>query len=78
MMHGANPDRSDRLKRVLDVLRAHPHGISSINLQEQAQTVAPGTCVSELRRAGYHVRCEYLMRKLNGSKVYIYTLGEAP
>jgi len=77
-MHAARPETSDRLRRVLDVLRAHPHGISSINLQEQAQTVAPGTCVSELRRAGYTIRCEYLMRKDNGSKVYIYTLGDAP
>jgi hypothetical protein len=77
-MHAASPDKSERLKRVLDVLRAHPHGISSINLQEQAETVAPGTCVSELRRAGYPIKCEYLMRKANGSKVYIYTIGEAP
>jgi hypothetical protein len=78
MMHAARPDKSERLKRVLEVLRAHPYGVSSLNLQEQAQTVAPGTCVSELRRAGYAIRCEYLMRKDNGSKVYIYSLGETP
>lgn len=77
MIHAGNPASSLRLRRVLDVLRAAgSRGVTSLELQERASTVAPGTCVSELRASGLVVECAYEGRA-DGRKVYRYTLRES-
>ena len=56
-MHHARVEHSSRLQRVLDeLLDGLEH--SSLELAMGAGTVAPGTCVSELRANGYAIRCE--------------------
>lgn len=66
-MNAARIERSDRLQRVLQVLTALPRP-SSLEIQEIARVTAPGTCVSELRHAGYRVEC----KKERG--IFYYTL----
>lgn len=68
-MHHAKAEKSYRLQRVLESLRSHPRGISSMTLIRTAQVVAPGTAVSELRQQGYDIKCvrkgpiwEYMLR----------------
>lgn len=67
-MNAAKVEKSYRLGRVLEALRNHPDGISSMTLIRVAQVVAPGTAVSELRHQGYNIDC-----KRTGS-VWIYKL----
>jgi hypothetical protein len=57
-MNAAKLEKSYRLQRVLDQLRCHPNGISSMTLIRNAQVVAPGTVVSELRHQGYDIDCK--------------------
>lgn len=56
-MNAAKVEKSYRLQRVLDALRSHPEGISSMTLIRVAQVVAPGTAVSELRHQGHNIVC---------------------
>ena len=75
-MHAARPSRSPRLMRVLRLLsdgREH----SSREIQQGADTVAAGTCVSELRAAGYEVEC----RRKDGPgrrPVWLYRMPSPP
>jgi len=57
-MHAARAEKSYRLQRVLEALRSHPKGISSMTLIRVAQVVAPGTVVSELRHQGFDIQCK--------------------
>ena len=75
-IHAADPARSPRLMRVLRVLsdgREH----SSRELQERADTVAAGTCVSELRAAGYDVSCRRAARA-GRRPVWLYSMPSPP
>jgi len=57
-MHAANLEKSDRLQRVLKVLtRRGKHGATSMELIRLASTVAPNSCVAELRQQGYNITC---------------------
>ena len=57
-MNAARIEKSYRLQRVLAELRNHPEGISSMTLIRNAQVVAPGTVVSELRHQGFEISCK--------------------
>lgn len=58
-MHAAKLETSDRLQRVMGVLRAvGTQGVTSWTLMQVAQVVAPATCVSELRRQGHQINCK--------------------
>lgn len=71
--HAANADKSTRLQRVLAVLKDGGRiGVTSRDLMTKANVVAPGTCVSELRRNGYVILCELLTTYGDGTKVYLY------
>ena len=73
--HAANVEKSTRLQRVLRTLKeAGRTGVSSRDLMLKANVVAPGTCVSELRKSGYVVDCDLLVVYKDGAKVYKYTL----
>ena len=74
-MHAADPSRSRRLLRVLRVL-ADGREHSSRDIQERADTVAAGTCVSELRAAGYEVRCRQETR--DGRRRWLYRMPCPP
>ena len=57
-IHAARMNHSDRLARVFALLRMRGvHGVTSRDLANIAQTVAPGTCVSELRANGCKIKC---------------------
>lgn len=78
--HAANVDHSSRLQRVLRVLHeAGTSGVTSRDLMLKANVVAPGTCISELRRSRYVIDCDLKSIYEDGTKVYSYKLlGRLP
>lgn len=75
-MHAAKVEKSYRLTRVLMAIKKRRIlGISSWDLMQEAQTVAPGTCVSELRKAGHIIHCKSETNPLTGTRIYRYTYG---
>ena len=64
-----------RLQRVLSAITfAGSDGITSLDLQVQSRTVAPGTCCSELRKLGYDIRC-YPVGRVEDAVSFKYWLG---
>lgn len=77
--HAASPDKSERLKRILTYLRGcGERGATSWELMTECRTVAIATCISELRHAGYNVRCDYERKAEGGGSVWRYRLIETP
>ena len=58
-MHSANADKSARLARTLEVLRAFPEGATTWDIQCLTNSMAPSTDVAGLRQNGYDVICKY-------------------
>lgn len=78
--HAATIEKSKRLQRVLRVLsEAGSNGVTSRDLMLKANVVAPGTCISELRRSRYVIDCDLKSIFADGTKVYSYKLlGRLP
>lgn len=58
-MNAAKLERSERLQRVLTLLKNYPTmGVTSMEIIVGAQVVAPATVVSELRHQGYNINCQ--------------------
>lgn len=75
-MHAAKLDRSPRLARVLDALRANPSGLTTMEIVRTAGVCAVNSAVDELRDPinGFRISCE----PVKGQKgVYRYRLEEA-
>lgn len=73
-MHACDPTRSKRLAKLLELLRAHPRGITTAEIQGWTGSMAPATDCSELRQSGYRVSCRCEGVNGNGRRVYRYTL----
>ncbi len=74
-MHFCNADHSLRLKRTLKaLLDAGENGITSAALSQRTGSVAVATDVSELRKNGYHIYCDYLYKTTAGRKVFCYQI----
>ena len=72
-MHAAR-DTSARCGRVLAVLREHGRsGVEGLALERLASVRAGATVVSELRRSGHDVACEYVRTTPREGKVYRFT-----
>jgi hypothetical protein len=56
-MNYANIDKSDRLKRVADVL-AQSGELSTLDIIKKANVCAVNSIVSELRQNGYDITCQ--------------------
>lgn len=76
-MHAARVDRSRRLGRTLAILRAHPAGLTTAELQGWTGSVAIHSDCAELRANGYDVECAYQGTTAEGRRVYRYRLVEA-
>lgn len=74
-MHNANVEKSDRLKRTLEILNAFPEGATTWDIQSLSNSMAPATDVSELRQNGYRIDCEYRGKTSTGRRVYAYKLN---
>lgn len=74
--HAANPATSDRLKRILQMLQDRGDGgATSWELMTECKTVAIGTCISELRHAGYNIECTQEKRDQDRkTTIFRYTL----
>lgn len=73
MMHKANALKSERLQRMLSVLRAFPTGATTFDLQTLTYSMAPSTDVSELRANGYIIERRYEGRTSTGRHINRYT-----
>ncbi|MEL6478105.1 MAG: hypothetical protein AAFR17_12335 [Pseudomonadota bacterium] len=74
-MNAAKLSTSPRLIRVLAVLEdGQEH--SSLEVAARSGTIAPGTCVSELRANGYSIDCT--QRHVEGKRVWYYRLIGRP
>lgn len=76
MMHAARIATSPRLRRTLKALQEAGGAVSSLELTVKAQTVAVGTCISELRANGAEITCRQEVRE--GRRVWLYTLVKSP
>lgn len=56
-MHSAKVSKSDRLKRVLRVLRKGG-AYSTWQISRKAKVCAVNSCISELRENGYRIGCK--------------------
>lgn len=75
-MHAAKLSRSPRLRRLRDVLEAHPDGLTTLALVQWTGSCAVHSDVAELRQNGVPVACEY-QGKRDGRRVYLYRIEEA-
>lgn len=73
-MHHGNAEKSRRLKRTLEVLRAFPLGATTFDIQALTSSMAPGTDISELRQNGFLIDCDYEGRTSTGRRIYRYRL----
>ena len=75
-MHAADLAKSPRLRRTLDVLRAHPAGLTTMALVQWTGSCAVHSDVAELRANGIPVTCEYQGLR-DGRRIYLYRVEEA-
>jgi hypothetical protein len=47
-----------------------------MSLADEARSTAIATDVSELRRNGYYITCDYLRTTADGRRVHLYTLKD--
>lgn len=75
-MNHAKVEKSDRLQRILAYLRSEKGGVSSWMISMNCRVVAPGTCVSELRRNGFQITMRWVRLVGQARKVPWYQLVE--
>ena len=77
-MHAGKVESSDRLQRVLALLRARgSKGATTRDILEVAHVCAVNSIIAELRVNGFHIDCQYVGRTEEGGRIYRYTLVEA-
>lgn len=75
-MNNAKVEKSERLQRILAYLREQKDGVSSWAIQMHCRVVAPGTCISELRRNGFQITMTWTRVIGRARKVPWYKLIE--
>ena len=70
-MNAAKVETSPRLSRMLSVLKAHPEGLTTMELQSWTNSCAVATDISEIRRSNYIIERQF-MGVRNGRKVNRY------
>jgi predicted ArsR family transcriptional regulator len=76
-MHAAKVEKSERLKRVLQLLRSRgSKGATTREIIEAAQVCAVNSIIAELRANGFHIECRFEQRTDRGAAIYRYTLVE--
>ncbi len=73
-MNAAKVESSPRLTHMLNVLKAHPEGLTTLQLQGWTNSCAVATDISEIRRSNYIIEREFLGVR-NGRKVNRYRYG---
>lgn len=74
-IHAGTSEKSQAMQLVR-LLRAHPAGLTTAQIQSALNSMAPATTVSEARSLGYDIPCKYLRQNPNGRRVYLYRLLE--
>lgn len=70
-IHFARVDKSPRLQRLLSLLQQSPR--TTREIQELAEVRAVSASVTELRRNGYIIDCDYVGKSERGERVFLYT-----
>lgn len=73
-IHAARLDHSRRLQRMLRAV-SKPGWHSTASLQKATQSMAPATCLAELRAQGRDIQCRYV-GVVRGRKRYVYRVGK--
>ena len=73
----ANLQTSPRLQRDLRALQAHPEGLTTRQLIQEANVCACNSIAAELRANGYRIACRPEGRSPDGASIYRYTLEGA-
>jgi len=71
-IHFAKIDKSPRLQRLLALLKEGPR--TTREIQELAEVRAVSASVTELRRNGYIIDCDYVGKSERGERVFRYTI----
>lgn len=74
-MHNADAEKSPRLMRTLEVLKAFPEGATTWDLQCLTNSMAPATDISEIRQNGYDVVCTYEGKTSTNRRIFRYHLN---
>lgn len=72
-MHFANIEKSNRLQKLMDVLKDGYEHVTH-EIQQRTGSMAPATDVSEARHNGAMINCRYICRSETGRKVYGYRM----
>lgn len=70
-------DTTPRLQKMLRVLKAHPEGLTTFELQAWTNSCAASTDISELRRSGHIIERKF-MGVQNGRKIHRYRWSGRP
>jgi hypothetical protein len=71
-MHAA-AEKSERLQKMLRVLKAHPNGVTTFEIQALTNSMSPATDISELRANGHFVKCVRMGKTTSGRQINRYT-----
>jgi len=74
-MHHRTSDNATICKLVEVLEAAGDKGKTSWTLSSIMKSVCVGTIVSEARRCGHDIRCEYEGRSKSGRKIYRYRMA---
>ena len=74
-MHNADVEKSPRLMRTLEVLKAFPEGATTWDIQCLTNSMAPSTDVAELRQNGYDIICQYEGQTSSNRRIFRYRLA---
>jgi hypothetical protein len=74
-VHNADVEKSPRLTRTLEVLRAFPEGATTWDIQCLTNSMAPSTDVAELRQNGYDIICQYEGQTSSKRRIFRYHLN---
>lgn len=75
-LHAATLE-SPRLKKVWNALKDHPEGLTTMAIILLTGVCAVSAIISELRKCGIPIECEYIGRTDKGASVFRYKLVTA-
>lgn len=77
VMHAGRIETNKTLQRLFAFLREHSvTGATGLEICEALKIMNAATWVSQLRKNGYGVECEYERTTESGAKVYRYRLSQ--
>jgi hypothetical protein len=76
-MNAADADKSPRLQKMLQILKFHPSGLTTLELQSWTNSCAVHSDISELRQNGYRIERKREANR-NGRQIHRYLYRGRP